>query len=94
MSDAAVIRHLSSRGVATVTLNRPAVNNAYNTAMIYGLLATLDALAAESALRVVVIRGSAGFRSAQTSLGWMKSRTVRLRTTSRRPARRPKRFIA
>jgi enoyl-CoA hydratase/carnithine racemase len=39
-----VLWSVDARGVATVTLNRPEVNNAYNGAMIDGLLAALDAL--------------------------------------------------
>ena len=39
-----VLWDIDARGVATVTLNRPEVNNAYNGAMIDGLLAALDAL--------------------------------------------------
>ena len=38
-----VIASLDARGVASVTLNRPEVGNAYNGAMIEGLLRALDA---------------------------------------------------
>ena len=71
MSDAAVIRHLDSRGVASVTLNRPQVNNAYNAELVSGLLATLDALAVEAALRVVVIRGNGKHFQAGADLAWL-----------------------
>ena len=39
-----VLWSVDARGVATVTLNRPEVNNAYNGELIEGLLAALDAL--------------------------------------------------
>ena len=39
-----VLWDVDARGVATVTLNRPEVNNAYNGELIQGLLAALDAL--------------------------------------------------
>src|SRR5205814_3788480 len=39
-----VLWSVDGRGVATVTLNRPEVNNAYNGELIQGLLAALDAL--------------------------------------------------
>ena len=39
-----VLWEVDPRGVATVTLNRPEVNNAYNGALIEGMLAALDAL--------------------------------------------------
>ena len=38
-------RECGSRGVATVTLNRPQVNNAYDAALIQGLHDAMDALA-------------------------------------------------
>ena len=71
MNNPAVIRELDARGVATVTLNRPAVNNAYNDELIAGLLAALDALARESSLRVVVMRGAGRHFQAGADLGWL-----------------------
>ena len=41
-----VLWDVDPRGVATVTLNRPEVNNAYEGALIQGLIAALDAPAA------------------------------------------------
>jgi methylglutaconyl-CoA hydratase len=41
-----VLWSLDERGVATVTLNRPEVNNAYNGDLIQGVLNALDALGA------------------------------------------------
>jgi len=45
-------------GVATITLNRPAQFNAINGAMLTELKATLDAIAADASVRVVVIGGA------------------------------------
>src|SRR5262245_17919797 len=70
MSDATVIREVDDRGVATLTLNRPAVNNAYNADLIAGLLAALDALGAEASLRAVVIRGAGKHFQAGADLTW------------------------
>jgi methylglutaconyl-CoA hydratase len=53
-----VLCEIDKRGVASVTLNRPAVNNAYDGALIDGLIATLEALAADNKLRCVVLRGA------------------------------------
>ena len=39
---------LDDRAVATVTLNRPEVHNAYNGDLIQGLLATMDKLGARA----------------------------------------------
>ena len=48
-----VLWSVDGRGVATVTLNRPEVNNAYNGELIQGLLAALDALGGAPGLRAV-----------------------------------------
>jgi hypothetical protein len=37
MTESVVLSELDGRGVATVAINRPAVNNAYNGAVIEGL---------------------------------------------------------
>ena len=57
MSDAPVLWTLDARGVATVTLNRPKVNNAYNGDMIQGLHDAMDTLGKEARLRVVGAQG-------------------------------------
>jgi enoyl-CoA hydratase/carnithine racemase len=45
-------------GVATLTLNRPRQYNALSTGLLEALHAALDALAADAAVRVVMITGS------------------------------------
>ena len=70
-SDAAVIRTLDPRGVATLTLNRPAVNNAYNAELIAGLTAALDELGCASSLRALVIRGNGKHFQAGADLNWL-----------------------
>ena len=49
-----VLSQVDARGVATVTLNRPEVNNAYDETLIQGLHDAMDALGA--GLRVLVRR--------------------------------------
>lgn len=66
-----VLHSLDARGVATVTLNRPEVNNAYNGAMIDGLLAAMDALGRERRLRVVVLTGNGRHFQAGADLKWI-----------------------
>ena len=39
-----VLWSLDERGVATVTLNRPEVNNAYDASLIHGVFAAMDEL--------------------------------------------------
>src|ERR1700754_2567590 len=67
-----VLWDVDARGVATVTLNRPEVNNAYNGAMIDGLLAALDALAGAKGLRAVVLKGNGKHFQAGADLKWIK----------------------
>lgn len=66
-----VLWDVDARGIATVTLNRPEVNNAYNGEMIAGLLAALDALGAADGLRVVVIKGNGKHFQAGADLKWI-----------------------
>jgi len=66
-----VLWEIDARGVATVTLNRPEVNNAYNGAMIDGLLAALDALGAVQGLRAVVLKGNGKHFQAGADLKWI-----------------------
>src|SRR6185312_13618935 len=66
-----VLWDIDARGVATVTLNRPNVNNAYNGEMIAGLLAALDALGEASGLRAVVIKGNGKHFQAGADLTWI-----------------------
>jgi methylglutaconyl-CoA hydratase len=66
-----VLWDFDARGVATVTLNRPEVNNAYNGDLIQGLLNALDALAAARALRAVVLKGNGRHFQAGADLKWI-----------------------
>lgn len=66
-----VLWSLDRRGVATVTLNRPHVNNAYNGDLIAGLHAAMDALANETALRIVVLKGNGRHFQAGADLAWI-----------------------
>jgi methylglutaconyl-CoA hydratase len=53
-----VLWTLDEYGVATVTLNRPEVNNAYDAGLIQGLLSAMDELSRKPLLRVVVLKGN------------------------------------
>src|SRR5436190_86308 len=66
-----VLWDIDARAVATVTLNRPEVNNAYNGAMIDGLNAALDALAQAKGLRAVVLKGNGKHFQAGADLKWI-----------------------
>jgi methylglutaconyl-CoA hydratase len=58
--------------VATVTLARPDVHNAFNETLIADLAAALRALDADSAVRAVVLAGSGRSFCAGADLNWMK----------------------
>ena len=58
MSVNPVLWDLDARGVATVTFNRPEVNNAYDGGLIHGVLAAMDELGTKPSLRVVVLKGN------------------------------------
>jgi methylglutaconyl-CoA hydratase len=62
---------LDARGVGTVALNRPEVNNAYNGDLIQGLHEALDALGASPSLRVLVLRGNGKHFQAGVDLRWL-----------------------
>lgn len=68
-----VLREVDSRGVATVTINRPAVNNAYNGDVIAGLLEAVGALSVDDAVRVIVLRGAGRHFQAGADLKWLKA---------------------
>ena len=57
-ASASLVRRDDAGGIATLTLNRPAQFNAINGAMLDALQAALDGIAADGAVRVVVIAGA------------------------------------
>lgn len=66
-----VLLSIDARGVATVTLHRPEVGNAYNAAMLDGLIEGLTHLAADPAVRCVVIRGAGKHFQAGADIRWL-----------------------
>lgn len=73
MAESPVLWSLDARGVATVTLNRPAVNNAYDGALIQGLHDVMDELSAKAALRAVVVTGAGRSFMAGADLKWLNA---------------------
>lgn len=72
-----VLLEVDDRGVATVTLNRPDVNNAYDEAMLRGVHAAVDAaeasLSTRAPVRCVVLRGTGRHFQAGADLRWLTS---------------------
>ena len=70
MTNNTVQWQIDNRGVATVTLNRPEVNNAYDDRLIQGLHDAMDALGSP---RVVVLQGAGRHFQAGADLKWIRS---------------------
>ena len=73
MTETPVLWQHDDSGVATVTLNRPERNNAYNDAMIAGLHEAMDTLSSVPGLRAVVIKGNGRHFQAGADLTWLRS---------------------
>lgn len=87
MSQSAVLHSVDPRGVATVTLNRPEVNNAYDEGLILGLHDAMDALAGQPGLRVVVLRGAGKHFQAGADLKWIRGVAARDEVENERVSR-------
>lgn len=71
MSKDLVLLTISERGVATATLNRPEVGNAYNEDMLHQLITGLEALAKNEAVRCLIIRGAGRHFQAGADIKWL-----------------------
>jgi methylglutaconyl-CoA hydratase len=71
VSDAPILVATDAHGVARVTLNRPAVNNAYDGAMLAALTDGVAALGANPAVRAIVITGTGKHFQAGADLSWL-----------------------
>ena len=68
-----VLWDLDARGVATVTLNRPEVNNAYDGGLINGVLSAMEELGKKPSLRVLVLKGNGKHFQAGADLKWINA---------------------
>lgn len=64
---------IDPRGVATLTLNRPEVHNAFDDAMIAELIAVLKDLANNDKVQMLVLTANGKNFSAGADLNWMRS---------------------
>ena len=62
-----------ARGVATITMDRPSVRNAFNDRLIAEMYRAASALAEDDAVRAVVLTGAGDIFSAGADLNWMRS---------------------
>lgn len=72
MSDL-LLQSIDARGIATLTLNRAEVHNAFNDTLICELTAALEALAVDNEVRVVVLSGAGVSFCAGADLNWMRT---------------------
>jgi len=61
------------RGFATLWLNRPDKNNAFNAEMIRELILAIDLIGADKSLRFLLLRGRGRHFSAGADLAWMQA---------------------
>jgi methylglutaconyl-CoA hydratase len=72
MSEDSVLMRASPEGVATITLNRPEVHNAFNAEVIERLSDVLEDLAGADGVRVALFEAAGKSFSAGADLNWMK----------------------
>jgi methylglutaconyl-CoA hydratase len=68
-----VLLELDGRGVATLTLNRPEVHNAFDAALVQRLTELLVELKSRGDVRIVVLTGAGRSFSAGADVKWMRS---------------------
>jgi methylglutaconyl-CoA hydratase len=62
---------VDSRGVATLTLNRPQIANAYDEDLLLAMTAALERIATDDAVRALVIRGAGKHFQAGADINWL-----------------------
>jgi methylglutaconyl-CoA hydratase len=72
MLERLVLTAIDERGIATLTLNRPEVHNAYNGAMVDALIEAVDALAADERVRLLMLRANGKHFQAGADLAWLR----------------------
>jgi methylglutaconyl-CoA hydratase len=68
----ALILTIDTRGVATITLDRPQIHNAFDDGLIAQLIAALQQAAADSNVRLLLLAANGKSFSAGADLGWMR----------------------
>ena len=68
-----LLTHVDDRGVATLTLNRPEVHNAFDDKLIAELTEAIETLGGRDDIRAIVITGAGKSFSAGGDLAWMRA---------------------
>ncbi|WP_428624400.1 enoyl-CoA hydratase/isomerase family protein [Sedimenticola sp.] len=72
MAENTVILEVDERGVATLTINRPEIHNAFDDLLINRLLQALESVEVDPKVRVAVLRSEGKSFSAGADLNWMR----------------------
>ncbi len=72
MHESPLLTHIDNRGVATLTMNRPELHNAFDDSLIVGLTDALRELDEDPDVRVVILAASGKSFSAGADLNWMR----------------------
>ena len=72
MPDPVVLLDVDKRGIATITLNRPEVNNAYNGEFVKAMIEAVVSCSNDDTVRVIVIKGNGKHFQAGADLKWLK----------------------
>ena len=67
-----ILTSIDDRGVATITLNRPEIHNAFDDHLIGKMTEAFNALGVNPEVRFVVLRGEGKSFSAGADLSWMR----------------------
>jgi methylglutaconyl-CoA hydratase len=73
MTESPVLMSVDHRGIATATLNRPSLGNAYNGEMLDALIEGIPKLTADPAIRGLVIRGAGKHFQAGADINWLSA---------------------
>ncbi|QQP91545.1 enoyl-CoA hydratase/isomerase family protein [Skermanella sp. TT6] len=72
MDSTSILTDIRDDGIATITMNRAEVHNAFNDQVIAEMTATLRRLGEDDRVRAVVLRAAGKSFSAGADLGWMQ----------------------
>lgn len=72
MSEDVILTEIDKRGIATLRLNRPHVNNAYNTDLLAALYERAGTLGEDDAVRAIIVRGNGKHFQAGADLSWIE----------------------
>ncbi|MRR35673.1 enoyl-CoA hydratase/isomerase family protein, partial [bacterium] len=72
MTTETILTNIDERGIATITMNRPELHNAFDDAFIAALTGELRRLEADDSVRVVILAASGKSFSAGADLSWMR----------------------